>query len=295
MKVLETVRNDVGQAMTDGNGNVKKEFTQVHPISTLKMVHFCPKHGEVPCEVLVLNGEPTPTSCPICEREEERRREAEEEERRKENERKAQIERYREMNIEPEYYDKTLDDYKPVVKSQAEAKAAVERLIERKRGKVVLLGKNGCGKTHLGTMAVKALGGKVLTMYEITTMIRQSYSPLATRTELEIVGELASIPMLFIDEMGRTSGSKAELNWLSHILDKRHQRGLPFMLGTNSHLMRDCPNGRKHCEQCFENFLGNDILSRLGQDSEIVTMYDAPDYRRRTKEGEKCQTSTVWF
>ena len=58
------------------------------------------------------------------------------------------------------------------------------------------------------------------------------------------------------------------------------------MLSTNSHLMRDCPNGKKHCERCFENFLGNDILSRLGQDSEIVTMYDAPDYRRRKKAEE---------
>ena len=129
--------------------------------------------------------------------------------------------------------------------------------------------------------AAKALGGKVYTMYEISTMIRQAYSSLAKKTELEIVQELASVPMLFIDEMGRSKGSKAEQDWLSYILDKRHQRKLPFMLGTNSHLMRDCPHGKQHCEQCFENFLGNDILSRLGQDSEIVTMYDAPDYRRR--------------
>ena len=152
--------------------------------------------------------------------------------------------------------------------------------------KAAIVGSNGCGKTHLGSCAVKMLGGKVFTMYEISCQIRQAYSPLAKRTELDIVGELASIPMLFIDEMGRSKGSSAELNWLSYILDKRHQRGLPFMLSTNSHLMRDCPNGKKHCERCFENFLGNDILSRLGQDSEIVTMYDAPDYRRRKKAEE---------
>ena len=76
------------------------------------------------------------------------------------------------------------------------AKAAMSRLIERKHGKVILLGTNGCGKTNLGSVAVMALGGLILTMYEVSTMIRQSYSPLAKRTELEIVGELASVPLL---------------------------------------------------------------------------------------------------
>lgn len=286
MQVFETVRDKDGHALTDRNGNVRKGFAQIAPFTTRRVVHVCTRHGEVPCEVAVINGNPTASSCPICEAEAEREQERRAQERRAEAARLAMIARYEEMNIEKEYWNKTIDDYKPFCESQEKAKAAVERLIERKRGKVILLGANGSGKTHLGSVAVKSLGGKVLTMYEITTMIRQSYSMRAERSELEIVGELASTPMLFIDEMGRTKGSNAELNWLSHILDKRHQRGLPFMLGTNSHLMRDCPNGRKHCEQCFENFLGNDILSRLGEDSEIVTMYDAPDYRRRKKTEE---------
>lgn len=281
MQLLGIVKNEQGQAMCDKDGKIQQEFTQIKPFYTQKMVHKCPVHGEVPCEVAVLNGVPTRTFCPICEREEERKQEEAEEARRKENERKTLIESYMEMNVEEEYWDKTVDDFEPLVQSQAKAKAAVKKLIEQRHGKVILLGQNGCGKTHLGSCAVKALGGKVYTMYEISTMIRQAYSSLAKKTELEIVQELASVPMLFIDEMGRSKGSKAEQDWLSYILDKRHQRKLPFMLGTNSHLMRDCPHGKQHCEQCFENFLGNDILSRLGQDSEIVTMYDAPDYRRR--------------
>lgn len=280
MQLLGIVKNEQGQAMCDKDGNKKQEFMQIKPLYTQKMVHNCPVHGEVPCEVAVLNGVPTPTFCPICEHEEERKQEGAEEQRRKESERKALIESYMEMNVEEEYWDKTVDDFEPLVQTQAKAKAAVKKLIEQRHGKVILLGNNGCGKTHLGSCAVKALGGKVYTMYEISTMIRQAYSPLAKKTELEIVQELASVPMLFIDEMGRSKGSKAELDWLSYILDKRHQRSLPFILGANSHLMRDCPNGKNHCERCFENFLGNDILSRLGQDSEIVTLYDAPDYRR---------------
>ena len=287
MQNLEIVRNDDGRTLTDRNGKVRGEFRQMNPLGNIvmkKVTFRCDRHGDVPCEVAVVHGTETFAYCPICEREEEKRKELEEEQRRRERERKALVDRYREMNIEPEYWGKTLDCYEPKCDSQREAKAAVARLIERSRGKVVLLGSNGCGKTHLGVCAVKDLGGRVLTMYEITTMIRQSYSALAERTELDIVGELATVPMLFIDEMGRTKGSAAELNWLSYILDKRHQRDLPFMLASNSHRMKDCPNGKRHCEQCFENFLGNDIISRLMEDTEIVTMRDAPDYRRINRQ-----------
>ncbi|MBQ7166266.1 MAG: hypothetical protein IJR93_04910 [Treponema sp.] len=283
MQTLDFARNGEGRVMTDGDGKPRQEFHQFSGIEFKQGVFKCKKHGDVPVQVAILHGEQIPPDCPICKREKERMLSEQEAARAEEARRSAQIERYREMNIEREYWGKTLDDYKPLCESQAMAKAAMSRLIERKHGKVILLGTNGCGKTNLGSVAVMALGGKVLTMYEISCTIRQAYSPLAKRTELEIVEELATIPMLFIDEVGRSKGSAAELNWLSYVLDKRHQRGLPFGLGSNSHLSRDCPHGRDGCPQCFEALLGSDILSRLGQDTEIVTMYDAPDYRRRNR------------
>lgn len=281
MQLLENEKDNDGHNLCNNNGNMKQNFKIIKPFSTEKIIFKCTKHGDVPCEVVILQGKASAPYCPICEREEERKLEEKQNAELKEKARLEKIQRYSEMNIEPEYYDKTVDDYHPYCESQAKAKAAVQRLIERKRGKVVLLGSNGSGKSHLGNAAVSALGGKVLTVYEVNAMIRQSYSSLAKQTELEIVRELASVPMLFLDEFGRSKGSKFELDWLSFILDKRHQRGLPFMLGSNGHLRRDCPHGKNYCEDCFENFLGEDILSRLRQDTEIVTMYDAPDYRRK--------------
>ena len=249
--------------------------------NTIKKTFICDKHGPVECDITIIAGKASEAFCPLCQAEKIAEFNEKEEQERKEKNKRVFIEKMQEMNIEEEFYFSTLDSYVPQVQSQADAKKAIKELIEQKHGKVILLGSNGCGKTHLGTCAVKALGGKVYTMYEISTMIRQAYSPLARKSELEIVNELASIPMLFIDEMGRSKGSSAELNWLSYILDKRHQRRLPFILATNAHLMNDCPHGKKGCEECFENFLGNDIISRLGQDSKIIKMYDAPDYRRR--------------
>ena len=251
------------------------------PYEIRSIMHHCDKHGDVKMDAVFFNGEAVNVTCPICDKEAEEAHRAQAEALRKQKERAAFIEKCKAENIEPEYYDKTLDDYQCRTESQRRAKEAISKLIARQKGKVVLLGVNGCGKSHLGNCAVKALGGKVYTAYEIGCMIRQSYSKLAKKSELEILEELASVPMLFIDELDKNKVSTFNLCWLSYVLDRRHTRGLPFILATNAHLSKDCPNGKAHCPDCFENFLGNDILSRLCQDSEIITMYDAPDARRR--------------
>lgn len=233
--------------------------------------YHCVRHGET--KAVVVGGEPF---CVLCEQEREASL-AEEESQLLAAERERRLtETLRNMNIEPEFRSKDWQDFIPYSEGQSAALEAVQRLVQAGNGKLVLLGPNGTGKTMLGSIAVRHLGGKILTVYEISAMIRQSYSVRADRTELEIVGDLASIPMLVVDELGRSSGSTAELNWLSYILDKRHTRRLPFILISNAHRMRDCPeNG---CAMCLENYLGNDILSRLRQDTEIITMC-APDYR----------------
>lgn len=253
------------------------------PEITTETAEFqCARHGKVSCEAVVIGGDKK-LFCPICEKE------AEEEEQRRIAQKKAEQEQKdfeadkRTKNIEREYWGKGFDDFEVFSESQGKALEAVKQMVAGRRGKVVLLGSNGCGKSMLGSIAVDKLGGKILSMYEITTMIRQSYTVKAERTELEIVTELATIPMLVIDELGRTKGSAAEMNWLSYILDKRHSRGLPFMLLTNTHLKKNCKSGG--CERCFENFVDSDILSRLRQDSRIITIVDAPDYR--AKGGKK--------
>jgi DNA replication protein DnaC len=82
------------------------------------------------------------------------------------------------------------------------------------------------------------------------------------------VEELSSIPLLVIDEVGKVGNSEAVRNWFSAIIDKRHTRKLPLMLCGNLHFKQMCKN--KGCPECFENYFGNDVLSRLSQDTTIV-------------------------
>lgn len=256
----------------------EKSETGFKLMNTREIDFHCEKHGDVKASVYIFNGSESTPICPLCEKEELEKQKKLEEEQEITREKEKLYALYQQENIEKEYWDKSIDDIKPYTESQRQAVNAVKRLIERKKGKIVLLGGNGTGKTHLGSMAVKALGGFIYSMYEITTMIRQSYTIKAERSELEIVKELASAPMFVMDEIGRTKGSDAEMNWSSYFLDKRHTRDLPFMLLSNRHLARDCPNGKDGCEKCFERAFDNDVLSRLCEDTQIITI-NAPDHR----------------
>jgi len=216
----------------------------------------------------------TPKVCPMCEKE----REEEKRQREAEKNRIELLEEYRSRNISPEYFDKSLSDYIPTSKGQEAALKGVNDIITSKKKKLILIGSNGTGKTMLGNIAVKIMGGKIYTMYEIATRIRQSYMPGSKETELQIVNGLIEEPLLVIDEVGRLKMSEAVQDWFSYILDKRHTRGKPYFLIGNLHFKKDC--GQKDgCPKCFENYFDKDILSRLTQDSTIVEIF-AEDKRR---------------
>lgn len=233
----------------------------------------CLKHGMYNAHVtLYSDGEESKTRCPKCIKEEA---EAEIAERKKA--RKIENDKYcRSLNIQPEYYDKMIWDYEPKTFSQEKAKEAVQELINNRTGKLILLGANGVGKSLLASIATKSLGGRIYTMYEISTIIRQAYTQKATKSEMEIVKELANLPFLAIDEVGRISNTEAVQNWFSFILDQRHTNKLPTMLTGNLHFRKNCPDNG--CPKCFENYFDDDILSRLREDTTIVLM-KGPDKR----------------
>lgn len=239
------------------------------------MAH-CEKHGDYTEQMIP--GFNIMTKCPKCIEEidkieyEEGVRQAQE----------AERERLESLNIEPMYFTSTLDNFIAGSPEQQRALSYAQAMVKDRAGKLVLLGSNGTGKTHLAVGIVRVLGGAIYSMYEITTRIRASYVSGATETELQIVDELARIPMLAIDEIGRTKGSDAETNWLSYIVDKRHARGLPLMLISNKHTRKTCPDGG--CQNCLENYISEDIMSRLSEDGHLVNM-TGEDYRRKKRAG----------
>lgn len=245
----------------------------------------CPRHGPYTARTY---SDGFVSDCPKCtdERIAERQRlalEAEQkkiEERESARKREKHIEFCKSLNISPEFYFATLDDYIPKTRGQEEAKKATANLIKNRKGKVILLGSNGVGKSMLASIACMALGGSIYTMYEMATMIRQSYTPKAEKSELEIVREFINLPFLVIDEAGRVASSEAVLNWFSFILDQRHSLGLPTWINGNLHFKKDC--AEKGCPRCFENYFDKDMLSRFHEDTTVINI-KAKDGRTEKK------------
>lgn len=249
--------------------DILKDLEEMEIIKEESLDVECTKHGIFTGIIQTRkNGDKIYSECPKCKAE----REAEIAEREKLNAERKEAERIsknvQEGNIEIDYQSLTFEDYRTETPQQKRALEAVQDLMQGKKKKVVLLGETGLGKTMLGSLAVKYMGGKIYRQYDIATMIRQSYSFNAKKTELEIVEELSSIPLLVIDEVGKVGNSEAVRNWFSAIIDKRHTRKLPLMLCGNLHFKQMCKN--KGCPECFENYFGNDVLSRLSQDTTIV-------------------------
>jgi DNA replication protein DnaC len=246
------------------------------------MTKHCEKHGDYEERRIAALPYAGPAfdlveGCPLCAKEAVER-EAAEERRAAEERKRARLEA---MNIEPAYFGASFDNFEASTPELAHNLERVRDLVEGRIQKVVMLGKNGTGKTHLACAALKVLGGKIMSMYEISTTIRASYTAIATRTELEIVNELARLPLLAIDEIGRTKGGDAEANWLSYIIDKRHVRGLPLILISNKHAQKDCERGG--CSDCLENYIGEDIMSRLCEGGALLK-FTGNDYRKQSRK-----------
>ena len=232
----------------------------------------CDKHGDYESVQFDAMGIIMESDCPVCSEEFDAL-----EAREKETASEAQIiERAKAMNIRPEFLKASFSNFIPHTDKLKNALDRTKQLVNGELLSLLFAGSCGTGKTHLACAALNAKGaGKIMTMYEISATIRASFTAKLTRTELEIVDELASVPLLVIDEIGRSKGSESELSWLSYIIDKRHASYLPLILISNKKFRADCTDG-----DCIENYFGEDVISRITQKGSMLR-FEGEDYRAR--------------
>ncbi|MCL2210812.1 MAG: ATP-binding protein [Treponema sp.] len=259
-----------------------------HPIQEEKE-YTCEEHGVYRAIPTVLFGREFDANCPECMRIAEEEKEEEDAKREetlrksREEEKRREYEEYlTEMNIGKKFWNEsfeTFDAYTPTLKRFKDVCLA---FANDPQGRMLLMiGKNGNGKNHLATSILKKTGGNIYSVFEIELMLKECYS--GKTGEPELYRRLCTIPVLIINEIGRHKVGEWETNFLSYIVNKRYENLMPTVLITNAHLKDSCPNKEKGCPDCFQNLMGNDVLSRIVENGEIM-LFNEPDYRYKKRE-----------
>ena len=265
--------------------------SEIKTLKTLKEMTFptfvvkegdftCPVHGIVKNKYIEKSdGTIQWDTCPLCLQEKEK----EEERKQQEKARIAERERWVTYRIKPKFFDLWFDNFNAYNDSLKKALSLVQDIAFSKSNRsLVLLGSNGLGKSMLSSIALKFRGGAIYKMYEIIMRIKASYKSTSTESEQDILTELATLPLLVIDEVGRSFGSDTEKNWLSYVIDERYEDSLPTILISNLKKQSDCSEEEKREGLYIEHYLGKDSVSRLAECADIVYV-TGYDYRRQNK------------
>jgi DNA replication protein DnaC len=247
----------------------------------------CPVHGKYMGSPVKFLSRIWDVQCPECDREIVEKNAREEQEadecRRAAAEARAREERENylsEMNIGEKFWNESFDTfsaYTPGLKRHLEICIAYAN--DPQGRMLLMIGKNGNGKNHLAASILQKTGGYALSVLELELILKDCYSRKAG--ELEFYQRLCKVPMLVINEIGKHKAGDWETNFLSYIINKRYENLMPTVLVTNTHLRADCPE--KGCPNCFQNYLGNDVLSRIVEDGEIM-VFNEKDYRYKKRE-----------
>lgn len=225
----------------------------------MKLFDNCDKHGKYEKQQIVIMGKTIMTGCPQCDAElkiREKEAQAKEEQIQKE---KELIKR----GIEPEFFNATLENYIPENESEKKALKAAQLMASGKLKKILLIGKNGVGKTHLVSALAKIKNGRVITMFQFSSMLRAGYNK--RKTEIETIeDELLIYDLIVIDEYGLSKCSEMELNSLAYLVDKCHTRNKCIVLVSNLFTSKSAQS------DAIENYIPNAVISRFRCNSAII-------------------------
>ena len=208
-----------------------------------KTIGLCEDHGQFPQTVNMIFGKVFKTGCPDCMR----IAKEEEAERAKIQERYELHLKLGAALIPKRFTSKTLNGFVAESTEQKEALRVCRKYVARfaeisESGRCLLmLGKPGTGKTHLGVAIANELMRKTAasavyrTIGSILHEIRATYRQSSERTEGQIIAALVSPSLLVLDEIGvsKEMPSDFELTTLFSIINGRYEQMRPTVIISN--------------------------------------------------------------
>jgi DNA replication protein DnaC len=201
----------------------------------------------------------------------------------------------------------SFESYRALHPGQGSAKQLAEefarkfRLDQPTRG-LLFCGNPGCGKTHLLVAILRYLAlekgvpGRYVEFMLLLSDIRAGFN--SNRGHMEILGPLAVMPLLAIDELGKERGTEWERSMLDELISRRYNAGLTTLFATNyprdpqpvptqpGRMVRTTsPEFQREAEtMSLEERVGQRIFSRLSEMYTIVRV-DGPDSRKVNEPG----------
>ncbi|MCB2256680.1 ATP-binding protein [Pseudomonas chlororaphis] len=207
----------------------------------------CEKHGAFEQKVTMLMGKALRSQCPECARIAKEERDARAKAEQALNVRLAIARKLGDSLIPKRFADRSLANYKAEHKGQSEALRFCRHYVKTfdqiaENGRcMVLLGKPGTGKTHLGAgmandlMRTTSHSAVYRTVGSILQAIRATYDRSSEATEASILASLIEPSLLVLDEVGvsKEQPSDFELTTLFAIINGRYEQVKPTVVISN--------------------------------------------------------------
>ncbi|MFV3314093.1 ATP-binding protein [Pseudomonas sp. NY15374] len=207
----------------------------------------CEKHGPYDQRVVVILDKELRGGCPECHRIANEEREQREKAQEALTKRLAISRKLGDSLIPKRFADRSLANYQVQNKGQAEALRFCRHYVKTfdqiaENGRcMVLLGKPGTGKTHLGAGMANDLmrntshSAVYRTVGSILQAIRATYDRASEATEASILASLIEPSLLVLDEVGvsKEQPSDFELTTLFAIINGRYEQVKPTVVISN--------------------------------------------------------------
>ena len=149
------------------------------------------------------------------------------------------------------YWNLTMDDFEETPENSENRKSISEYISTKSMDNLWMVGATGTGKTFLGAMIVRELGGKYVKSYQLINDVLMSASYSAKESVNEIVNRYAGYERLVIDEVGKSGNKDTEVNILWQILNERYENEVPTVMISNL------------SKADLANYLGGHIVDRF--------------------------------
>lgn len=213
---------------------------------------------------------------------------------------RLRIQRYNQAALPAAFAAATLDSWKPRTPAQANIHRRVGewqawvlrqgldaqgKLPRQLRG-IGLTGAPGVGKTHLMAALARSLTlelGVAVRFADFSQLLWDLKAGFQSgKGEADLVAPLATVDVLFVDELGKGRASEWEISILDSIVSARYNRGLTTFFSTNYPLQaRLDSHGKKLATESLADRVGERIASRLSAMCDVFEV-DGVDQRPQT-------------